>query len=200
MAGTLPYRAAVRPGRYLLDVEMQGYRTDARTIDVPPDRSHEIVVDIALARAEAPEDANTTETAEATAAGTDPGAGGGAGGGAATPDAKRPRERDGGPSSWNWVLAGGLAAAGAGPLVDPLLTAARQGDCVDSAPGGGCQLVERDGRLGVRRYDFGTRSGVLLGAGLLALGAAAYVAIARPLRLEASVSARGAALRLGAAF
>jgi hypothetical protein len=87
-------------------------------------------------------------------------------------------------SAWNWVVAGGLAAAAVPALVSSLRTLANDGD------------IESMTDTTVTRVDFGARSGVLLGLGIAALAGATYVAAARPLRIDVEASPDHAVLRL----
>lgn len=49
LVGTLPYRAPVRSGRQTLEVRYEGLRTHAQTVDIPPNATRQVEVDVDLA-------------------------------------------------------------------------------------------------------------------------------------------------------
>ncbi|MBX3275930.1 MAG: PEGA domain-containing protein [Sandaracinaceae bacterium] len=87
------------------------------------------------------------------------------------------------PSFANWLLGGGLLAAGVGLLVPPIHGFAVDGTCVGEPP---CELV----------HQFGTANGVLLGVAIAALGAGVVVLALQPIRVSVSADATGARLTL----
>ena len=88
------------------------------------------------------------------------------------------------PSIANWLLGGGLLAAGVGLLVPPIHGLAVDGSCVGEPP---CELV----------HQFGTANGVLLGVAIAALGAGAVVLALAPFRVSVSADPTGARLTVG---
>lgn len=104
---------------------------------------------------------------------------------AVTPEPVAERREEG--SILNWILGGGLAAAGVGLLIPPIHGFAVDGTCVGEPP---CELV----------HQFGTANGVLFGLGLASLGAGLVFLIAQPLRVEVSVDAESAALGMSGTF
>jgi hypothetical protein len=48
LVGTLPYRAPVHSGRQTLEVRYEGLRTHAQTVDIPPNATRQVEVDVDL--------------------------------------------------------------------------------------------------------------------------------------------------------
>jgi hypothetical protein len=170
--GVVPYRGAIPPGRHEVEVRLHGYAARTRTVDVPLGEHEEVELDVQLDPEGAPA-ASRQKPAPVT--GPEPGS-------------APPMEPEAPPSdrvsAWNWVVAGGLAAAAVPALVSSLRTLANDGD------------IESMTDTTVTRVDFGARSGVLLGLGIAALAGATYVAAARPLRIDVEASPDHAVLRL----
>ena len=82
-----------------------------------------------------------------------------------------------------------LVLGAAALIVPSSIALARDGQCVDTNASGQCEVVDGS----VERYQFGTASRAMLGAGVaLAVGGVVMIA-ARPIRVGASVD--GTSLR-----
>jgi hypothetical protein len=100
-----------------------------------------------------------------------------------------PREREA--SAFDWLVGGALVVASVPPLWSGIAALVDDGECTG----------ERDaaGRCS-ERVVFGTRSAVLLGVGVVALGVGVYVLVAQPFAVEVEASPSSAALRASVAF
>jgi len=92
------------------------------------------------------------------------------------------------PSPWNFVVGGALTAIAIPALYVGTYTLITNGNCVDSVANG-CETV-----------DFNALTGVLLGAGIIAAGGAAYMFIAQPIRVTPQVSKDYAGANMSIAF
>lgn len=178
-AGVLPYRGTITPGQHELAITLAGYVADRRTIDVRMNDQEEVVVDVTLAR--------EGGAGEVTADPVGPSSGASGAVSSSDPiDDGGPRRE---PSVLNWILAGGLAAAGVTAiLARPLPTLVQDGDVVDEGP------------WGREVVAFGIESALMLGAGLLAIAGGAVIAIFQPFTVEAGVSSTSARLTIEGRF
>lgn len=48
LAGTLPYRAAIEPGRHTVEVRSTGYRPEVQSVDVPPNATRQVELQVTL--------------------------------------------------------------------------------------------------------------------------------------------------------
>ena len=91
------------------------------------------------------------------------------------------------PSPLNWIVGGTLVAGAVPALAVALNTAFRQGDCVG--------MIDAEGRC-QRQVDFGARSAVLLGVGVVALLGGGFVLIAQPFEVEVQAGTDHALVQL----
>jgi len=91
------------------------------------------------------------------------------------------------PSVLNWVIGGGIVAAGLGLLVSPIYGLAVDGSCVGDPP---CAEI----------HQFGAANGVLLGVGAAALIGGVIFLAAQPLRVSVQVSGDSASIDLRGTF
>lgn len=83
--------------------------------------------------------------------------------------------------AWDYALGGALAVAGVVLVISPTLTLANDGDCKDGSNTVGCDRVQ-----------FGSRSGLLMATGVLALSGSVLLFATTPIR--ASLSTDGEAV------
>ena len=92
-------------------------------------------------------------------------------------------------SPLNFVLGGALAIAALPLLIGGANPALNDGQCIASSPARGCEQAR-----------LGPREAVLLGAGALALGGAAFLIVAQPLRLQLEAAPHALSLRARGTF
>lgn len=91
--------------------------------------------------------------------------------------------------TWDYALGSGLAVAGAVLVISPIMTLARNGDCKDGSNAVGCE-----------RVHFGSRSGLLMASGLLALSGSVLLFATTPIRASLSTDGEAIHAQLHATF
>ena len=123
--GTVPMRKKVASGRHVLEVRKEGHKTFVQSVDVPPNASKQVDVEVSLlARPMAGDDPSLTALDQA--------------------DGPSGVERS---SAWSFVLGGVLAAVGAGALTYGIVTLTQDGDCEERDEMGRCRKEKQAGTL-----------------------------------------------------
>jgi hypothetical protein len=148
--GVLPWLGRSEPGVHQVTVQLDGYHAYRETIEVPANPNAQQIVGIRLFEEHMNYGAN----------------------------ARHDGPQSSKASPWNFVIAGGLAAAAAPALITSLTTAAQDGRCIENRPDGTC-----------KQAHFGTRSGLLLAFGIAAVGGSLYFAGFTPLKVKVDVEA-----------
>ncbi len=179
LAGTVPYRAPIKPGRYELVVEAEGHTAWREILDIPMNKMEEIAVAVRLQ----PVAGAVASSATAQASGADLRLGT-AYTGSAEPIA--PPELAGGDhqegparraSAWNLIAGAGLLLAGGLLAVSPLRTLVEHGQCQGPTDAGGrCE-----------RAHFGAQSAALAAGSAIALGAGVVVLVFEPFSVEVKI-------------
>lgn len=170
--GRAPIRRLTRAGVHLLRATLEGYRTVTREITI--DRHEEREVTLTLTPGEGNDPTDGQGGSDAGDVIADPG------GGLVAPVTREE-------AHWaNYLLGGGLIAAGIGALVSPIWTLAEEG-----SPWG-------DG--GTEYVTVGAQTGVLLGLGIAAIIGGTVITIVQPIRTTVTVSPTGAGLGVAGSF
>lgn len=175
--GRTPIRRLVTTGVHTLRLALEGYTTETREITI--DRHEERTVTVTL-----------SSTSGAGAA-TGPGDSGGGGGGSGGPGDGAPLEPSvpDAPHPWaNWLLGGGLVAAGLGLAIQPIVVIALNGQ----PAGGGMFYTPSEGDWAL--------AGTLLGLSGACLVAGIVVMAIQPIREPVTVSAGVGWLEVDVAF
>ncbi|AKF06545.1 PEGA domain-containing protein [Sandaracinus amylolyticus] len=171
--GRSPIRRLTRSGVHTLRATLEGYRSVTREITIDRHEEREIAITLTPGEGEDPTH----------------GGGGSAAGdviGGEQQTTLPPVETRDEPHWSNFLIGGGLIAAGLGALISPVWTLAVEGDAW--------------GDEGTEYVSFGAQSGVLMGVGIAAIVGGAVVMIVQPVTTTVTVSPTSAGIQVSGRF